>query len=956
MHAEFRLVWIIMATVVVASPALAADIVWIEAERFENCGGWINDSQFIDLMGSPYLLAAGIGEPVKDAVTHIELPRPVRYRLWVRTKDWFPDHHPGRFSVLIDGKAAGPEFGSSGKPGWRWEDGGTHELAGRVELRLRDLTGYYGRCDAIVLAADLAWTPPEDKDALAALRVELCGVSRDIKAAGQYDVVVIGGGLAGCTAAVAAARNGARVALIQDRPVLGGNASTEILVPPVGVWPHGAKKPGPLDPRETGIVEEYRTAGNQKVAEGVLYSDRLLRLVRLEPNLDLHLSTHATGVEMQPGSKSAIAAVLTVNVNTGQRLRFPGRIFIDCSGDSAVGVAAGAEFRTGKEPKSMYNEPWAPESASPNTMGNGIKYFHRSAGGPQTFTAPPWVFEFPTCESFSPGRHPRLITGIEIGDQWQLELGGLQDTYRETEEIRDDLFRLIFGVWDHVKNHCPKFKEQAATHKLVWVGNVAGKRENRRLIGDYVMTQNDIGGQTLFPDRVAYGGWALDDHHSAGFFAKGAFGKHEDDRANACHGVPFSIPFRSLYSRTVDNLMMAGRNISASHLAMSDTRVMLTCALMGHAAGTGAALALRHSTTPRGIYENRIAELQQQLLKEGAYLIGLPANDPRDFARKAAVTASSEGTSEKGEKMAAAAIVNGFARAIGDRTNAWAPDAAAAGPHWVELAWPSPQALNVVHVTFQTAALAPREFAVEAWQDGAWKKVAAVTDNRHRRHVLGLGRVTASKLRVVLGEARGICEVRVYDEPERVLEVARRAEANMRLPDTPPRLPWDDGKSPPPPDETPKAPAKANVGIPLAEAAKRFGGIIIDASQAELRGEWEASTYCTPFIGDGYLTDGKADPGRKSVCFRPRLAKAGTYEVRLAYTPLKNRAANVPVTIRTSRGEKTIRVNERREPEIEGLWHSLGKCDLDASDSTTITISNAGADGYVVVDAIQILP
>jgi len=455
-----------------------------------------------------------------------------------------------------------------------------------------------------------------------------------------------------------------------------------------------------------------------------------------------------------------------------------------------IGVAAGAEFRQGKEPKSMYNEPWAPETASTNTMGNGLKYYHQETGKPQPFVAPPWAFRFPKCEDFSPGRHPRFITGIEtIGHQWVIELGGLRDTCQEAEDIRDDLLRLIFGLWDHTKNHCPQDRQRAATHKLVWVGYVAGKRENRRLVGDYVLSQNDIGAQTLFADRVAYGGWSVDDHYSAGFFHHGTTGQYTHDWAHAYVGRPFSVPFRSLYSKNIDNLLMAGRDISATHLALSDTRVMLTCAVIGQAAGTAAALCVKHKATPRGIYQEHLEQLQQQLLKDGAYLIGLANRDPRDLARAARVTASSEGV-YAGQRMAAANVVNGCARGEGGKTNAWAPDQHARGPHWIELAWQGPRSFNMVHVVFQTAALAPKQFAVEAWQSDAWHRVAKVKENRHRRHVLGLERLAASRLRIVLDEPRGICEIRAYDEPERLVECARRAHRNMPLPDRGPWLPW----------------------------------------------------------------------------------------------------------------------------------------------------------------------
>ena len=657
-----------------AAGAASEEVVWIEAEQFQNHGGWTNDAQFIDQMGSPYLLASGLGTPVEDAVTTVRLPRAGTYRLWVRAKDWVPEHHPGLFEVAVGGRTVDHVFGGSGRKGWIWEDGGVHELSGDVELRLHDLTGYYARCDAVVLAGDPQWTPPGDQAAIAALRERHGGVSRDVQDGGEFDVVVVGGGLAGCTAAVTAARLGAATVLIQNRPVLGGNASTEILVPPVGVWPH--RKRDPLDPRETGLVEEYRTEGNQTNAEAAVYSARLLRLVQAEPNLTLCLNTHATGVEMRREGGRAIASVLALDARSGRRLRFAGRVFLDCTGDAVVGVAAGAEYRHGKEPRAMYNEPWAPETPSTNTMGNTLKYASVDAGAPQAFAAPPWAMKFPTCESFSAGRHPFL--GARTGDQWMIELGGLGDTYADAEQIRDDLLRLIFGLWDHLKNHCPREEQTAANHRLAWVGHVAGKRENRRLIGDYVLTENDIRQQTLFPDRVAYGGWCLDDHHSGGFFHQGSFGIHYDRPGglDPCMGLLYSIPYRSLYSKNVDNLLMAGRDISVSHMALSDTRVMLTCAVIGQAAGTAAALSVQHGTTPRGVYQEHLEQLQQQLLKDGAWLIDLPNRDPRDLARSAAVTASSELTRADGELMAAANVINGLARASGGKTNAWSPQPA----------------------------------------------------------------------------------------------------------------------------------------------------------------------------------------------------------------------------------------------------------------------------------------
>lgn len=909
--------------------ASGENLVWIEAERFQDCGGWTNDAQFIDQMGSPYLLAIGLGTPVDDAVTTVAVPKPGKYRLWVRTKDWAPEHHPGLFQVLIGGRTIEHTFGGSGQRGWVWEDGGVHELSGQVEVRLRDLTGYYSRCDALVLADDLQWTPPQAAGEIAESRARHGGVSPDVKEMGPFDIVVVGGGLAGCTAAVAAARLGADTVLIQNRPVLGGNASTEILVPPVGVWP-GAKR-DPLDPRETGIVEEYRTAGNQTSAEAAVYSARLLRFVQAEPNLTLCLNTHATGVEMHADKPQRMAAVLGLDTRTGQRLRFAGQVFLDGTGDAVVGVAAGAEYRHGKEPRSMYNEPWAPEQPSTNTMGNTLKYASVDTGSPQSFVAPPWAMQFPTCDSFTPGRHPHL--GARTSEQWVIELGGLGDTYAGAEEIRDDLLRLIFGLWDHLKNHCPRDAKAAANHRLAWVGHVAGKRESRRLIGDCVLTENDIRQQTLFPDRVAYGGWTLDDHHSGGFFHQGSFGIHYDRPSglDPCMGLQFSIPYRSLYSKNVDNLLMAGRDISASHMALSDTRVMLTCAVIGQAAGTAAALCIQQQTTPRGVYQEHLEQLQQQLLKDGAYLIDLPNRDPRDLARAAAVTASSELTRTDGEQLAATNVTNGYARPAVGRANVWSPQPGS-DAHWLQLDWPAPQTFNVVHTAFAIKTVAPSAFRVEAWQEDAWRTVAEVPNCRHRRYVLGLDAISTARLRWVFTGMTTVGEIRVYDEPPRVVEIARRVEATRALPDVSPDLSWFYSVDP-----------------------RKLPGLVIDASQAEQIGHWSTSTFAEPYVRDGYLHDGDEGKGEKSVRFFPDVPRAGKYEIRLSYVPYKNRASNTPVTITTPAGSKTICINQQQPPEIDQLFQSLGTFDLPAGPQTTIVVETAGTDGYVVVDALQLI-
>ena len=418
--------------------------IWIEAEHFKNPGGWTNDYQFIDQMGSPYLMAIGLGTPVADAKTTIKIPEAGRYKLWVRTKDWIPEFHPGKFEIYLNGQKASRTFGESGKKGWLWEDGGIFQLSGETTLVLHDLSGYYGRCDAIVLSSDMDWIPPLEKDKIAELRKKFGEISQGIKDMGNYDVVVIGGGVAGTLAAVSAARQGAKTVLIQSRGELGGNASTETLIPPVGVQQNLlSSEDKKIDPRETGIIEEVSTYGNQRYfIDGKYWPGRLKRLAKAEPNLDMFLNTHAIDVEMK--SKSEISGILCLDVPTSQRIRFKGKIFIDCTGNGVVGIKAGAEYMSGKESKNMFNETKAPEVPDSTTLPSSLKYWYLPQDKPQVFESPSWIFSVPEkCSDFEPEKHPAIGA---LDQQWIIEYGGTDKTYKNAEEVRDDLFRLVYGL------------------------------------------------------------------------------------------------------------------------------------------------------------------------------------------------------------------------------------------------------------------------------------------------------------------------------------------------------------------------------------------------------------------------------------------------------------------------------------------------------------------------------
>ena len=638
--------------VLIPAMAFAAEpVVWIEAEQFDDAGGWVNDPQFVDVMGSPYLLANAIGTPVADAVTSVTIPQQGDYHLWVRCRDWLPKHSPGKFQVLVGGKASQTTFGVAQSDAWQWIDGGSFSLpAGDVELRLHDLTGWWGRCDAVVLTA--GERPGDQSKVLADQREQNGGVSTKIAAKGPYDVVVVGGGLAGCAAAIAAARHDCSVAFIQDRPILGGNASAEVRVAVSGDTSHE-----PWDPRETGIIEELeppRRRGDK--------SQHYEEVVRAQEGIDLFLNTRATGAAK--ANDSTIQSVDAMDVRTGQRYRFAAKYFIDCTGDGWVGFWAGAVYRRGREARSEFNEPAAPEQADKYSLSTSLNVSgFATRKEPVEFVAPEWCPHWTSCDQFdqspkltvhsngdlppegwhtrkpSTGRHP---DGRSPGNgTWWLECGGTQDTIADAERIRDELFCIKLGLWDHVKNHCPQFREVNRNREFIWTSYVAGKRESRRLEGDYIFSQRDYMLQPIHSDGVFYAGYNVDPHHPQGFWTTGP-------QAFRLYHYKVCVPFRILYSKNIDNLLMAGRNVSATHIAFNGVRVQRTTCVMGQVVGTAAGLANRYTTSPRGICYERIGELQQALLRDGCYLMEVPNEDPQDLALETKVTASSFGTLDDG--------------------------------------------------------------------------------------------------------------------------------------------------------------------------------------------------------------------------------------------------------------------------------------------------------------------
>ena len=586
----------------------------------------------------------------------------------------------------------------------------------------------------------------------------------------EADFCVVGGGMAGLSAAIAAARHGVRTVLIQDRPVLGGNASSEIRMWICGAHNENNEETGRVDPEggdnnhETGIIEEIllenqwrNTWPNYSVWDSILYEK-----ARFQENLVLLLNTYASDVEVaeDAGKVRRIVSVTGRQMTTESRVVVRAKLFSDCTGDGLVGALAGAEFRIGREARAEFGESIAPEVADRHTMGLSCLIEARETDRPQSFIAPSWAYRYDSDREMPQRAH--RVEGIQ--NFWWLEVGGMADTIHDNEELRDELLKIAFGVWDHVKN---RGDHGAGNWALDWVGFLPGKRESRRFVGDHILCQGDVeDAGRQFEDIVGYGGWTMDDHFPEGFYRKEA--------GTIFHPAPspYGIPYRCLYSRNVDNLFFAGRNISTTHCALSSTRVQATCATLGQAVGTAAAIAVKHGLSPRGVYRERLAELKQTLMGDDCYL---PFNrrEINALTRRATLSAS-RGDPEK--------LRNGLDRQIGSERNSW--DARVGDS--VVFDFGDPVQLTGIRIVFdsdlnrttrnmvsyytmasQDFAVPPsivKSFSIEA-QGGrageAWKNVVDVVDNHQRLVRLPLG-LRAARLRFTARETWGAEAVRVF--------------------------------------------------------------------------------------------------------------------------------------------------------------------------------------------------
>jgi hypothetical protein len=557
----------------------------VEAEQFAEKGGWQVDTQFIESMGSPYLIAHGLGKPVADASTTVEIKDAGNYHIWVRTLDWTKrlgrPHGAGAFELHVNGRKSGETLGV-GPETWTWQPAGESTLtAGTVTLTLRDLTGFNGRIDAILLSNDPDFTPPENNHVTDRAQWKFSGAPGNGESLDDFDLVVIGGGYGGLGASISAARMGAKVALIQNRMVLGGNGSSEIRV-----WAKGNLPPSeyPL----ADIVREIQDEAKASPAPAEQFvDDKKEQVVRAEKNITLLLGHHAYGLEMD-GEK--IAAVKVLEVETGRIKRIGGRFFVDCTGHGFIGEWANAD-RTMTEK---------------GRMGMSNMWMWENTDAPVAFPEQPWMLTFDT-KSFP---YPRRGHA-----EWFWESGFDSHPVKELETTRDWNLVTAFSAWSAIKNrkaHAERDPDGHAKAELSWLAYIGGTRETQQLLGDVILTGDDIISKKDFPDAVVRTTWSIDLHYPQEeyvhalpehpFIARAVHGKG----VNAAEGYP--IPYRCFYSRNVPNLFMAGRNISVEREALGTIRVMKTIAMMGATVGRAAALATVRDCSPREVYTKHLDE------------------------------------------------------------------------------------------------------------------------------------------------------------------------------------------------------------------------------------------------------------------------------------------------------------------------------------------------------------
>ncbi len=575
------------------------------------------------------------------------------------------------------------------------------------------------------------------------------------------DFCVAGGGMAGVVAALSAARHGAKVVLVQDRSRLGGNGSSEIRMHIVGADMSG----GRAGWREGGILEELRLeymAHNPHQAwemwDFLLY-DKLVS----EPGVTLLLDTAVCGAQVKDGQ---IMEALARCDKTEHLYRIKAKNFADCTGDCRLALEAGAAVRTGHEAQATFDEPLAPETAGEDTLGSSILFTSKDQGEPVPFTPPAWARKIRKEDLKHRG------TGSWEFGYWWIEWGGMLDIIKDDDRIREELLKVLMGVWDHLKNHGDHGAENWA---LDWFGFLPARRESRRLMGAYVLRQDDLTSGRVFDDEVAYGGWPIDNHYPGGIDHKGKdfwFSEKLDD--------VYSIPLRSLYSNTLKNLFFGGRCLSATHIAMASTRVMATCAVIGQGIGTAAAHCAATGRMPGDLGKQDIETVKQTLLREDAFLAGTPNRDPDDIARGAAVSAGSELPT-----FAARKVTDGVTRGRHGDSHQWRSKSLKPEDAWIALDFGRTVGLSRVQLTFDTGLSrnmtlshedsfnagmeegpqpeTVKDYRLEARVDGAWRVVREVAGNYQRRRAHEFDGLNADGLRLTASATHGVMRAHLFE-------------------------------------------------------------------------------------------------------------------------------------------------------------------------------------------------
>ncbi|MCF7955841.1 MAG: FAD-dependent oxidoreductase [Phycisphaerae bacterium] len=752
--------------------------VFVECEAFENIGGWVVDPQFMDEMGSPFLLAHGLGCPVKDAVTTVRFDETGYYRVWVRTRDWVAPWKtadtpkskraygtPGKFRVLIDGDELETTFGIKGDQ-WSWHDGGVVEISKKeIKLSLHDLTGFEGRCDAVLFCKDVDFVPPAKLDELTAFRRKLLGTEK-ITDAGQYDLVVVGGGIAGTCAAVSGARSGLKVALVQDRPVLGGNNSSE-----VRVWLQGSRSKEPW-PRVGDVVAELEQSkiahyGPGNTAE--LYEDdKKLAVAGGEANIKLFMEYRGNGVEMD-GKR--IGAVIAQDIHTGKRIRVAGRWFADCTGDACIGALAGADFDVQMKDKMGPCNLWnVCECKDTNAINTETEKSAEAAAFPRCT----WALDL--SDKPFPGRSKTKPDTNKLGG-WYWESGFDRDPIKEKEYVRDWNFRAMYGAWDAMKN----VDKVLPNYRLNWSAYILGKRESRRLLGDVILDVDDLTSDRKFADGCFPTGWSNDLHlpepkyetsfEGDAFISRAFHGKYPAYKENR----PYWVPYRCLYSRNVDNLFMAGRCISVTHDALGAVRVMRTGGCGGEIVGMAASVCKEFDTNPRGVYEKHLADLQQRMRKgvgkvdgstipylnqgELGHTVRQALAEPKwleragkNLARMAKVSTNIESTDGVDQTV----LINDGYGKVTDNSGRWLGKGAV--PHIVEFKWDEPVELGAGRIiSGRTNGVrifdSLSDFTIQHYDGKSWQDVHQVKGNVNPAWSATFAPVKTKRLRLVITKA-----------------------------------------------------------------------------------------------------------------------------------------------------------------------------------------------------------